>query len=257
MTTLPSISSHPIYPAYCFRVSPTYNAWVKLTIADVHTLRAEHGYEGQNIYWHLNHPIRFVRLVGVIVAIDDINAKYTILTLDDSSGATIEVKITRLPTNISTLVECPSNTTVSNVHVAIRRGVFEVEVDGQNLDIGTVIKAKCTIAEFRGNKQLELKRVSVVRSTDEEVRAWAETARFRKDVLEKSWVLSERDQKQIKKELKMQWKKEKEHQRLKAEHDARRLERNRTRDEKTALSEQKAERRRKKEEVIMNTGALI
>ena len=50
---------------------------------------------GQNIYFYLNHPIRFVRIVGVVVAIDDINLKYSALTLDDGSGATVELKIVR------------------------------------------------------------------------------------------------------------------------------------------------------------------
>ena len=46
MTTLSSAKHPPIYPAYCFKVSPTFNVWVKLTAAGVHRLRAEPGYEG-------------------------------------------------------------------------------------------------------------------------------------------------------------------------------------------------------------------
>lgn len=37
----------PIYPAYCYAASPTYNAWVKLTAADVHGLRRQPGFEGR------------------------------------------------------------------------------------------------------------------------------------------------------------------------------------------------------------------
>ncbi|OCL07937.1 hypothetical protein AOQ84DRAFT_354732, partial [Glonium stellatum] len=256
MTTLSSATDPPIYPAYCFKSSPTYNAWVKLTAADVHRLRAEPGYEGQRIYFSLNHPIRFVRLVGVIVAIDDINSKYTILTVDDSSGATIEVKIVRLAPEIANAVDCPSNTTVDNVNVVAELGVFEVVVDGCNLDIGTIIKAKCTISEFRGNKQLDLKRVSLVRSTDEEAQAWAEMAAFRQNVLAKPWVLSEEELKRIDKGLKVQRKKEKEYQRLKAEHEARKRARKEAWDQKMAEWEHKAEKKRRKEEAIMNYGAL-
>ncbi len=34
------------YPAYCFSISPTFNAWVKLTAADVHALTIHRGFEG-------------------------------------------------------------------------------------------------------------------------------------------------------------------------------------------------------------------
>ena len=167
------------------------------------------------------------------------------------------MKITRLASDISSAVDCPSNTTVDNLNVVAQVGVFEVVVDGQNLDIGTVIKAKCTITEFRGDKQLDLKRVSIVRTTDEEAQAWADTAAFRQNILAKPWVLSPEELKRIEKGLKVQRKREKEHQRLKAEHEARKWARRRARDRKIAEWGQKAEKKRRKEEFIMNHGALI
>lgn len=167
------------------------------------------------------------------------------------------MKITRLDPDISSAVDCPSNTTVGNLNVVAQVGIFEVVVDGQNLDIGTVIKAKCTITEFRGNKQLDLKRISIMRTTDEEAQAWADTAAFRQNVLAKPWVLSPKELKRIEKGLKVQRKKEKEHQRLKAEHEARKWARRRVRDRKIAEWGQKAEKKRRKEEFIMNHGALI
>ena len=146
---------------------------------------------------------------------------------------------------------------MGNLNVIAQVGIFEVVVDGQTLDIGTVIKAKCTITEFRRNKQLDLKRISIVRTTDEEAQAWADTAAFRQNVLAKPWVLSPKELKRIEKVLKVQRKKEKEHQRLKAEHEARKWARRRARDRKIAEWGQKAEKKRRKEEVIMNHGALI
>lgn len=175
---------------------------------------------GQHIYFHLNHPIRYVRLVGVVVAIDDINAKYTVLTVDDGSGATIEVKITRLGRDVYNPVESPSNTTIDNLDVISRLGVFEVTVDHRMLDVGTVIKAKCTISEFRGSKQFELKRIWIVNSKNEEAQAWADTAAFKKDVLAEPWHLSSVEYKKIKKETKTEKRKIQEYQRAKAEHEA-------------------------------------
>jgi hypothetical protein len=46
MSTHPPVHSWRLYPAYCFRESPTYDAWVKLTVADVHALRSEPAFLG-------------------------------------------------------------------------------------------------------------------------------------------------------------------------------------------------------------------
>jgi hypothetical protein len=212
---------------------------------------------GQHIYFYLNHPIQFVRLVGVVVAIDDINTKYTVLTLDDGSGATVEVKIIRLTSGNYNPVDSPSNTQVSNVNVLSGLGVFEVTIDGQPVDIGTVLNAKCTISEFRHQKQLELKRVRIVRTTNEEAKAWAEAAAFKREVLSIPWHISSTEHRQIKKEIKMRKKQEEEEQRREAEKEAKIRRRKEAYDAYMAQREEKLERRRRKEEVMMNAGALI
>ncbi|KAK5013713.1 hypothetical protein LTR60_003721, partial [Cryomyces antarcticus] len=126
MTPRSSAPPVHIYPAHCFTVSPTYNTWVKLTAAHIHALRAEPGFEGQNVFFQLNHPIRYVRLVAAIVAIDDLGPRYTLLTMDDGSGATIEVKITRLDTAKSASSTSLLDTEVENVKVRAQLGVFDV-----------------------------------------------------------------------------------------------------------------------------------
>jgi len=180
----------PIYPAYAFKRSPTWFKWVKLTSADIHALRVEPGFEGQNLYFHLNHPIRYVVLVAPVVSIEGIFDRYVLLTIDDGSGSTIVVKIKRLATNISAAIDCPSNTSVSNVNVRAGLGFFNVQIDDTTLDIGTVVKVKCTIEEFRGVKQLDLQRTSVVKTTAEEIKAWSGLSHFNKTVLSSPWVLT-------------------------------------------------------------------
>jgi hypothetical protein len=212
---------------------------------------------GQHIYFHLNHPIRFVRVVGVVVAIDDINVKYTVLTLDDGSGANIEVKIVRLTPNVCNPIESPSNTMIDNVNVVSHLGVFEVTVDHKQVDIGTVIKAKATLCEFRGAKQLELKRVWIIPTTTEEAQAWAETAVFKQNTLSKPWHLSSAEHKTITKEIKAERKKVQTYERLKAEHEKKRRAQTKVREEYLAQKEAKMEVRRRKENIIMNVGALI
>lgn len=59
------------------------------------------------------------------------------------------------------------------------------------VDVGTVVKVKGGIGEFRGTKQLCLERIAVVESTDAEVRAWEEGVRFRCEVLAGPWVVDE------------------------------------------------------------------
>ncbi|KAF2675718.1 hypothetical protein K458DRAFT_471200 [Lentithecium fluviatile CBS 122367] len=257
MSTLQSTPQYRLYPAYCFRVSPTFNAWVRMTAADVQALRTEPDFQSQHIYFHLNHPIRFVRVVGVVVAIDDINLRYTVLTLDDGSGANIEVKIVRLTTDIYNPAESPSNTTIDNVNVISQPGIFEVTVDHQQVDIGTVINAKATLSEFRGAKQLELKRIRIVSTTNEEAQAWAETAVFKQATLSKPWRLTSVEHKKITKEIKLERKKAQEYERRKVEHDAKKNEQRKAREEYLAQKEAKLEVRRRKENIIMNAGALI
>lgn len=198
-----------------------------------------------------------MRLVGVVVAIDDINPKYAVLTVDDGSGVSIEVKIVRLTPDLYNPVESPSNTAIDNVDVISQLGVFEITIDHQRLDIGTVIKAKCTISEFRGLKQLELKRIWTVSTTNEEAQAWAETAAFKQEVLSKPWHIGSTEGKKIKKEIKAEKRRAQEYERLKAEHEAKRKEQRKGRDEYLAKKEAKLEARRRKEEIMMNAGALI
>jgi hypothetical protein len=209
------------------------------------------------LYFHLNHPIRYVRLVGVVVAIDDINLKYTVITIDDGSGANIELKIVRIPPAERNPVDTSSLTSLDNVKVISRPGIFEVVLDNLRLDIGTVVKAKGTISEFRGIKQLNLKRLWVVSTTNEEAQAWAETAAFKQEVLSKPWHLTSAEHRQIKAKIKSEKKKLQEYERRKSEHEAKKEEQRQAQELYLATREKKLEMRRRKEEVMMNAGALF
>ncbi|KAF1829141.1 hypothetical protein BDW02DRAFT_182736 [Decorospora gaudefroyi] len=257
MSTHPPKRPYPLYPAAYFAESPTYDAWVKLTAADVHSLQSEKGFEGQRVYFYLNHPIRFVRIVGVVIAIDDINLKYTVLTIDDGSGANIELKIIRIPPAIQDPVDTSSNTAIDNVNIISRCGVFDVTVDNQALDIGSVVKAKCTISEFRGIKQLELKRVSLIATTNEEAQAWAEAAAFKQDILSRPWHVSPEKQKEIEDSIKLREKKAQEYQKQRMKYEAKKREQRRKKELYYAQREERLELRRRKEEIEMNAGALI
>ena len=64
-----------------------------------------------------------------------------------------------------------------------------VLLNGKILEPHTVIKAKGTIASYKGIKQLELERAFVVRTTDEEMRVWEEYASCCINLLSKPWHL--------------------------------------------------------------------
>jgi hypothetical protein len=210
------------------------------------------------VYFHLNHPIRFVYLVAPIVAIQDIpNTKFFILTLDDSSGSCIDIKIERKdPAKVE--ADSTSNTTVSNLDINVAIGYdSEIKIDGQTVDIGSVVKVKCTIGSFRGVKQLELKRCSVIKDTTEEVAAWESMAQFKRDVLAGPWVLSAADQVDLDVQLQQEAmreqeeeKRERRSQRALEKREEQRAEKRRAREEERELRRQAAERR-------YNHGALI
>jgi|SRR5690242_4637610 len=212
---------------------------------------------GQSIYFYLNHPIRFVRVVGVVVAIDDINSKYSALTLDDGSGMTVELKIVRTSTEEQSLKKLRSNTTIGNVNVVSKFGVFEITVDDRIVNIGTVLKAKGTISEFRGAKQLELKRVQIISSTDDEAQAWVETAAFKTAVLSIPWRVTSIQHSEIKSKIKVEKKRAKEYDKRVREYELKRAEHEAAKAAHEARREARREVRRRKEEAMMNAGSLV
>ncbi|KAK3711112.1 hypothetical protein LTR37_009899 [Vermiconidia calcicola] len=198
-----NLATHPsqqyqIYPKPYFDASPTWFTWNSLTASDVHELREERGFEGQHVYFHLNHPIQLVRLVGLIVDIEVTKGgKYILLSLDDSSGACIEVKTEFRGVKAGDHAGYPSNTVVDNLDVHITFGHATVQVDKQPIDIGSVIKVKGKIDSYRQNRQLKLERIFIVKDTNAEAKAWAETAQLKRDVLSKPWVLTKQKREEI------------------------------------------------------------
>ncbi|KAI4233511.1 MAG: hypothetical protein LQ349_004365 [Xanthoria aureola] len=163
-------------------------------------------FPGQNLYFYNNHPIRWVRLVGVIVAFDVYPNRITI-TLDDSSGLNIEVFCKK---DICTVT--PTIDTSVDAYGAIKLNRPLVQKDDEhvvttsegkvNLDrfnVGSVVKIKGGVSEFRGEKQVTLERIALVRTTNEEAIAWAENSAFYQEVLCKPWVVDDRAQLRAKK----------------------------------------------------------
>lgn len=123
---------------------------------------------GQNLYFYNNHPIKWVRLVGVIVAFDVYPNRITMI-LDDSSGLNIEVFCKK---DICTVT--PTIDTSVDAYGAIKLNRPLVQKDDEhvvttsegkvNLDffnVGSVVKIKGGVSEFRGEKQVTLERIGM------------------------------------------------------------------------------------------------
>ncbi|KAL1635440.1 hypothetical protein SLS58_010249 [Diplodia intermedia] len=329
MTTSAGAEALQFYPERYYSASPTYNTWVKLTAAAVHRLRRAPSQAEPAIsrtdsfdpvhptFFHLNHPIRFVRLVGTVVAVEDLGPRFALLTLDDGSGATLELKITRLAATAataaatagtsgnnaiennsnskpgSTTTTTPrspssSNTTVPNLTVHTAIGLFSVVADGAPVDVGTTLKAKCTLGTFRNTVQGVLQRCwvlgggnggggnggggngggggggsvsSISSSTRAEVDAWRDTAVFMRSVLARPWVLDEGERRGLDARMAREERRRREEE---GRAEGRRKERARRKEEflrergeRRRVYEEKVELRRRKEEVLMNKGALV
>jgi hypothetical protein len=212
---------------------------------------------GRNIVFHLNHPIAFIRVTGTLTSITDCSASWTLFTLDDSSGRSIEVKLSRLPQWLAESPETPSNTAVSNVHVRTEGGSFDLVIDGQIADIGTMVSAKGTVDEWRGERQLVLKRIQLIKTTAAETQEWVKMAEFKQRVLNRPWELSDEERIKIDDEIEQASKRRLAKEKLRREHYARKQEKKRIFEEKRQLREDELERRRKERESYYNRGAII
>ena len=234
-----------------WKASQTWNVWNKFTAADFHNrylLRDKGGFEGQNILFCGNHPIRYFRLMGVVVNID-LKFRYCFLSLDDSSGACVDVKITLRQVSRNDGAVYPSNTLVDEVNVLALPGEPSVMLNNKPVGIGSVIKVKGTLSVFRDVRQIDLKRMFHVANTNAEAAAWAETVQWKRDVLSKPWILSAEKRIRIDQELAREEKRLLERSRKrKASHDHSREERQ--------AREAKREAKRKRDEAKFNAGAL-
>lgn len=129
-------------------------------------------------------------------------------------------------------------------------------VGDEVLDIGTVVKVKCTISDWKGVRQLELKRIHTVRSTEDEVKAWKEVVRWKRDILDRPWVLTQKQLDEIGAQVATESKKRRDEERAKEERRRLRAEKRAAWAAKMKKYEDKAAMKRRKEEVVLNAGAL-
>ena len=245
--------THVIYPKRYWDESTTWKNWNKLTAVDIHhhTFRTEPGFEGQNVHFYNNHPIQFVRVVGLLIDIEQ-RGRYTILSIDDSSGACIDVKIERRRVKAGDGAEYPSNTTVDNVDVKIELALPTLHLNAKAVEIGTVLEVKGTISVFRNTRQIDLARLFRIKDTNAEVAAWAKTAQWKRDVLSYPWLLSTEQRRRVDEKLREEQRQERETNIRKRDWRAKHSQQI----EQRRAHEEKKEAKRKRAEVKYNFGAL-
>lgn len=211
------------YPAYCYSASPTWFKWVKLTCHDFHytlhtgpsatttrTTYTSAGGSGPNainntVHFYLNHPIQYIQLVGIVVAIEDYET-FSLFTLDDSSGATVDV-VLRKPKPPPPVAKVPltlpapqqrqqqqqqqdHRTTPSDADLteeAIQTAALLTLIP--TLVIGTPLLAKGTPTTFRNTRQLHPLRLTVLPNTTSELRLVASRTAFYTITLSTPWVV--------------------------------------------------------------------
>ncbi|KAL6249534.1 hypothetical protein RBB50_003387 [Rhinocladiella similis] len=210
------------YPAWSFKASATWLKWVKLTAHDIHhVLRAHekygetttattalthhghgHGHSRSRrcdaplLLFYLNHPIQYVQVVGVVVAFDEYYEKFWLLTIDDSSGATLDVTCPKPEqTKASNAGDVRTTTTAAANQDADADADADLDLlllhqTLPTLKIGTVIQAKGTLSTFRSCRQLSLLRLTVVRDTADEISLITSRTSFLTSTLSKPWTLS-------------------------------------------------------------------
>jgi hypothetical protein len=129
------------------------------------------------------------------VAVDEFATK-KIYTLDDSSGMCIECVCPAPRTAIEKAIAAATSNTV----VVTKNKPEEVPPTGPSvtnpnvpwdkMDVGAVVKIKGGINTFRDQKQVEIIKVEILKSTDQEVKCWNEVLEFSKEVLRVPWVLT-------------------------------------------------------------------
>lgn len=242
--TTSSISSTELtfYPAYCHSLSPTWFAWVKLTASEIHQmLHSRDGYQhtlqigyrpernASVVLFYLNHPIQFVQVVGIVVNLESYFERFWLFTIDDSSGATIDV-ICNKPiaefeganTSLAPVMNNSNGTDGPGNNDDERLTELNKQV-AEDVKIGTVVQVKGTVTFFQRRKgaavlngadrsisapidstvrpqqpivadrpirQINLTRLRVVPSTNAEILLIDARTKFHASVLSKPWILS-------------------------------------------------------------------
>ena len=144
---------------------------------------------GQDLFFHINHPIKWVRVAGFVIAIDEF-AGWKVYTVDDSSGVTIEchVQIPKTSADSITLDSAKAGGLGPTTDQAAPQQRWLGIADGE-IEIGHIIDVKGSIRVFRDVKRIKAEKIVHLHSTEQEVQFWEKVAKLRSEVLSSPWLL--------------------------------------------------------------------
>lgn len=141
---------------------------------------------GENFFFYRNLPIKWVRVVGIVVAIEQFFNR-RLYTIDDSSGRNI-VAVTTPPSPAKPKNESTAGEQRTDKDVDVQEADHYADID-----VGMVVDVKGSVSSFRNEHQINIERVTVVKSTAQEVVLWEKRTKFRREVLNVPWVLRDKD----------------------------------------------------------------
>ncbi|KAI0190315.1 hypothetical protein F4808DRAFT_453886 [Astrocystis sublimbata] len=180
------------YPQYCFHLSPTATEWCPLRAIDIARLGCQPGFQEHGIFFYLNHPIKWVRITGLVVAVDEYYGR-RVYTIDDSSGHCIECTLKTSTTAAETRNHRSrgqgkeSDAQITYAKAAPGTGAND------DIDVGTVLDVKGYVKLFRDQKQIDIHKAIPVLSTNQEVLFWNKIRDFQRRVLSQPWVLRDKE----------------------------------------------------------------
>jgi hypothetical protein len=218
---------------------------------------------GQKIFFYKNHPIRFVSVVGIIVARNEITRR-TILTLDDSSGSTLEIVIPHADPNayartgpaqssngaVQTDVSAANTSGIQSNQAIHVSATDRTTLDVSSLVPGTTVKVKGTLSMYRQTMQLQLERFVLVPDTNAEMQFVDERVQFLVEVLSVPWVLLDEEIEHLRQEAEQGDMKAVEERRRAARRIKRRVEREERDQRHIQKRYEREEKRRAKEALV-------
>ncbi|KAG6014555.1 hypothetical protein E4U54_005111 [Claviceps lovelessii] len=186
-----------LYPRYCFHLSSTVNTWCFLPARRIHALQQHAGFEGENFFFYKNLPIKWARIVGSVVAIEEFSGR-RVFTLDDSSGRCIEAWVmfpSHAPARPNSAGFQQASKGASSAVAGAKDGMLcdAVSLSAYDeIDIGHVLDVKGSLCIFKGEMQIKIEKFASVKSTAQEMLLWQKRSQFQRDVLDRPWVLEPR-----------------------------------------------------------------
>lgn len=196
----------PLLPLNLYHLSPTIQKWCALRCADIATLKTRGVYyENKPIHHYLNHPIRYIKLIGLVASIDDF-LRCRVYTIDDSSGVCIEC-VALLPpppppskpsssTTTTTISTSTANPPTTQIQAPSEPSVNQPQIPWDTISECKIVRILGVMGTYMTMPRLQIVKMGVVESTDVERKWWDECAGLKDPsmgILGMEWVVSEEE----------------------------------------------------------------